>query len=119
MRHWTGVALVVAAAWLVRAALRQRNRVRAAAVRDTSAQAHALHPSLAMLGDILPPLILLALAVVAAQIVLAYAVLGAGRLFSLLDLGGFLALLAAYAFWMIVKTQYREVAGRRPSSPGA
>ncbi len=42
---------------------------------------------------------------------LAYLVMGGGRLFSVFDLVAFLLLLAAYGFWMIVKTQYRETAG--------
>ena len=125
MRNWTGLLLLAAAVWLIHMSLGQRRRVqtarRAAAERGESAEPATLHPSLAMLGDILPPLVMLALAIVAAQIVLAYVVMGGGRLFSLFDLVAFLLLLAAYAFWMIVKTQYREGAGsfrsREAASP--
>jgi uncharacterized membrane protein len=114
MKNWTGLLLLAAAAWLVAVALAQRRRVRAARrealARGESTADATLHPSLAMLGGILPPLVMLGLAIVAAQIVVAYVVMDGGRIFSLFDLCGFLALLAAYALWLIIKTQYREPA---------
>jgi hypothetical protein len=64
-----------------------------------------------MLGDIVPPLVVTALVFVAIKMSFAYVVLDGGRYFSLLDLGGFLFLLAAYGAWLVLNTRYRELTG--------
>jgi hypothetical protein len=118
MRNWIGVALLAIAVWLVYAGLAQRSRVlaarRQAAARGEPDADGALHPSLAMLGDIVPPLMIALLVFAGLKATFAYLVMDGGRYLSLLDLGGFLLVLAAYGTWLILKTRYREV-GRRPA----
>jgi hypothetical protein len=109
--HWAGIAMLAAGIWLLRSALLRRARVRAA-VREAAARGESpapappLHPSLALIGGIMPPIISFGLVVAGAQVVLAYVVTGGGG-FSLLDLAGFLFLLVAYDVWVRFRTRYR------------
>lgn len=110
MKYWVGLIALAAGAWLIFSALQQRRQVleirrRTGSTGDEVAEAN---PSLSVLGAIMPPIIILGLLVAGVQSALAYAVLGAGELFSLFDLLGFLFLLAAYGTWLILKTRYRQ-----------
>jgi hypothetical protein len=80
-----------------------------AAARGEPDPTQAIHPSLAMLGDIFPPIIIALLAFAGIKAALAWLVLDGGRYLSLLDLGGVLLVLAAYGAWLVLKTRYREV----------
>ncbi|WP_439580512.1 hypothetical protein [Elioraea sp.] len=111
MRHVMGVILIAAGATLIWTAMARRNailaearRLEAAGVPDPRA---TLHPSLAILGDVVPTLMIGGLAVMAVKVVLAYTMTGADRWFSPLDLGGFLFLLAAWSTWLVLKTRHR------------
>lgn len=111
MRHLTGVILFFSGCALIWAAIARRNgilaeqrRREAAGLPDPRAD---LHPSLAMLGDVVPPLMIGALVVMALKLVLAYAMTGAERWFSLVDLAGFLFLIGAWCAWLVLKTRYR------------
>jgi hypothetical protein len=124
MKYWPGLVMIAIAAWLVYSAMAQRARVlalrREAAARGGEGLSDSLNPGLAILGDIVPPLILTGLAIIGIKMTIAYAVLDAGRIFSLVDLGGFLLLLAGYGTWLVLKTRYREVglsmAAERPTA---
>lgn len=112
MRHVAGVILFVAGVTLIWLALARRNRIRtearereAAGLADSRA---GLHPSLAVIGEVAPPLMLGGLLIVALKLVLAYAMTGAERWFSLFDLAGLLFLLGAWSVWLVLKTGYRS-----------
>lgn len=121
MRYWTGVLFFAIGAWLLYAAFTQRRRVlaarREAAVRAAADPAGTLHPSLAMLGHIFPPLVIAGLVYVGIKTTLVYVVLQGQRVFSLFDLAGFLFVLAAYGTWLLLKSRYSE--SGRPVVPVA
>lgn len=111
MRHLIGLVLFAAGIALIWAAVTRRNaiiaetrRLEAAGLPDPRA---ALHSSLAVLGDVVPPLMIGALAIMALKLVLAYVMTGADRWFSLVDLAGFLFLIGAWSTWLVLKTRYR------------
>lgn len=111
MRHLIGIALFASGATLLWLALVRRSRIlareRAFAAAGLPDPRARLHPSLAAVGEIVPPLMVGGLVVVALKLVLAYVMTGAGRWFSLVDLGGFLFLLAAWSTWLVLKTRHR------------
>lgn len=111
MRHLTGVILFLAGSTLIWVAIARRNGILAEQRRRESAglpdPRASLHPSLAILGDVVPPLMIGALVVMALKLVLAYAMTGAERWFSLVDLAGFLFLIGAWCAWLVLKTRYR------------
>jgi hypothetical protein len=115
VKGWTGLALFAIGAWLAYSGLAQRGRVisarRGAAARGLPAEGPPLSPSLAMMGEIFPPMICTALVLVGVKMSLVYAMVGENRLFSLLDLAGFLALLAGYGTWIVCTTKFRELKG--------
>jgi hypothetical protein len=108
MAYWTGAVMFMAGGWLLWSALARRARARAALERGESPP--PLNRSLAMMGDIVPPLISFGLLIAAVQVILAYAVTG-GMGFTLFDLVGFLFLLLAYDVWVRMKTRYRLSGG--------
>ncbi len=116
MRHLAGlICLAVAAAFLV-AALQQRRRVRAALEAASLAGiAPAGETSLAAFGEIARPIILFALAYAGLKTTFVYFAFGGAVLFSLFDLGGFLALLAGYGTWISMRTRYRFSAVPQPA----
>jgi hypothetical protein len=112
MRHLIGLALFAAGIALLWVGVARRNaiiaelrRLEAAGLPDPRA---ALHSSLAVLGDVAPPLMIGALVIMALKVVLAYVMTGADRWFSLLDLAGFLFLIGAWSTWLVLKTRYRS-----------
>lgn len=107
----TGAVLAAIGLAFLWAAHTRKRRAEAMA-RDGSASGQpALHPSLALMADVGPPIIYFGLVVVAAQVALAFWVTrGSGGAFSALDLGGFLFMLVCYAVWVKSKTTYRVVA---------
>ncbi len=104
MRHLIGLVLCCYGLWLLYSALRHR-------------RTHALAPAsghLAILADIMPPLIIMGIGIAALEVVLAYAVVGQSHLFSLFDLIGVLFVLASYGAWILVKTRYRGALDAEP-----
>lgn len=108
MRYWIGLACFAAALALVRAGLNHRNRVRVLA--PTAAAPEPAPNSMNAFGEIMRPVILFALAYLALKTSVAYHVLDAGRVVSLFDLAGMLALFGAYGSWIVMKTSYRPPA---------
>ncbi|TQF76222.1 hypothetical protein FK498_18955, partial [Elioraea sp. Yellowstone] len=121
MQDIAGVILFAAGAALVWRALARRDRIRAEARRRAAAgmadPRAGLHPSLAVIGEVAPPLMIGGLAIVALKLVLAYAMTGAARWFSLLDLAGLLFLLASWSVWLVLRT--RHPAFPPPAEPAA
>lgn len=104
--NWAGAAMAAAGAWLVWQAMLRRQRGRAAAARG-EAPPPPLHPSLVLMADMGPPIIIFGLVVAGGQAVLAFLVTGGGGVFSFLDLAGFLFLLFGYGVWVKMKVAYR------------
>jgi len=111
MRHLIGLALFALGAALIWGALRRRNGIVAEQRRREAAgepdPRPRLHPSLAVLGDVAPPLMIGALVVMALKLLFAYVMTGAERWFSPVDVAGFLFLLGAWSIWLVLKTRYR------------
>lgn len=111
LRHWVGAGLAVAGVWLLWLAVLRRRLARGATERGEGAP--PLHPSLAPMADIGPPIVIFGLFVAGGQVVLAFlATDGGGGVFSLFDLAGFLFLLFAYGVWLKVKVAHRAGARR-------
>ncbi len=105
MRNLLGVAFTVVGVWFVYTSvtLRVRRLVerRAAGIHDHEAPATRMF----VFGEIMRPIILFFLAVLAIKAVFAYFWLDAARYFSLFDLGGFIAALAGYGYWVLREDQ--------------
>lgn len=104
MRNIVGLVFFAAGAWMLFSALARRRRVIAAGPDA----APPLHPSLRMLGDAMPPIILVALGIIGVKVALAILLTEAGQYFSLFDLAGFLFLLAGYGTSLVIRTRYRD-----------
>lgn len=105
--HVTGAVFLAAGIALVGSAMSRRARALAAARDPSAPKLPPLHPSLALMGDIVPPLVIFGLVVAGAQVALAFWITGGGGVFSVFDLLGFLFLLAAYGIWIKAKTKFR------------
>jgi hypothetical protein len=108
MRYCAGLLLFLGGAWLAYAGLAHRRRV-VAAQGEAKAAAPA-HPSLATLGDFFAPLVVAGFAYIGVKMTFVFLVLDAGRVFSAVDLAGFLTLLAGYGAWLVLRTRYRDPA---------
>ena len=96
---------------LVWLAARRRRHARAAALRGEVPP--PLHPSLAPLADMGPPIIIFGLFVAGGQAAIAFLLTEGGGVFSSLDLAGFLALLIGYGVWVKAKVAHRLGTCRR------
>lgn len=121
MRYIVGLLCFAGGAWLLGSALARKRRSIAAGPLS----APPLHPSLQMLGDVMPPLVVLGLVIIGGKMTLAFFVADAGRYLSLLDLAGFLFLLAGYGVSVVYRTRYRlgpavvaAPVAARPEAPG-
>ena len=106
MAYWSGVVFFLAGAWLLWSAMVRRSRAQAALARGETPM--ALHPSLALMAEIGPPIITFGLVIAAGQVMLAYFATG-GAGFAPTDLAGFLFLLLAYGIWVKTRTRYRPM----------
>ena len=132
MAYWTGLVLAAIAAAFLVAGWRRRQAVRAERVRlgyapdDDTPQRRDPYSSISILGDAVPPIVLAALGFVGVKSVFFYAALGGG-IFTIVDLAGFLMLLAGYGAWMWWHSRYRfadlaaeaRPAGERGDGDGA
>jgi hypothetical protein len=105
MRNLPGILMLAGAAWLVWSAIGRRRRAQDAAARGVAPP--ALHPSLEMMGGIMPPLVNLGLIIAGGQVAFAFWLTNGAGIFGPLDLVGFLVLLAAYSYWLGMKTRHR------------
>ncbi len=111
LQHWAGAAMAAAGAWLIWLAVLRRRRGMEAAARGEAPP--PLHPSLVLMADMGPPVIIFGLVVAGGQAVLAFLVTGGGGVFSVFDLAGFLFLLFGYGVWGKMKVAYRVGAPQR------
>ena len=75
LRHWAGAAMAVAGVWLIWLAVVRRRRARDAVARG---EGPPLHPSLVLMADLGPPIIIFGLFVAGGQAVLAFLVTAGG-----------------------------------------
>ena len=97
MSNLIGLLLFIYGSYLLHSALRHR-------------RSHTLAPasgSLAILADIMPPLVIMGIGVAALEVVVAYAMVGSSPWFSLFDLFGVLYGLVSYGVWISIKARYR------------
>lgn len=116
MKGWTGLVLFLVGAGLAYAGLAQRGRVlagrrSAAVLGGPEVAGPPINPQLAMMGEIFPPMICTVLVLVGVKMTLVYAMVGENRMFNLVDLAGFLCLLAGYGTWLVCTTRFRELKG--------
>jgi hypothetical protein len=104
MRFIVGLVFFAAGAWLMWSALARRKRAIAA---GPDAQPE-IRQSLQIIGEALPPIIVIALVIIGAKMSLAFFLTDAGRYLSLFDLAGFLFLLAGYGTSVVLRTRYHE-----------
>ncbi|MGQ0455679.1 MAG: hypothetical protein ACT4OU_01320 [Hyphomicrobium sp.] len=111
MKYWIGASLGVCGAYLFMVAQAHRARVRAArteAVRDgRPAERPVAADSVAALGEMVAPVVLVALGWFTLKLCFAYYILQPVAYFTLFDLAGTLALVGGYASWLLAKTHYR------------
>ena len=115
MRYWVGCVFLVPALfllWSVRQQLIDALRTSSNPAQSAS-QAEDLDPSsMAAFAQMARTVVMLILGLLALKVTAAYIILDGGRYVSLFDLASTLFLLAAYAFWLKVKTAPRS-AGQR------
>jgi hypothetical protein len=113
VQYWIGIASFTGAAFLLHLGFRHRRRVLALASREELAREHAAAASdprsLAAMGEIARPIVLLFLGWIGLKTTAAFYMMGGPRHLSVVDLCGFLALLAGYGTLLTLQTRYRLV----------
>lgn len=109
MRHLVGGICLAIETALLGAALRRAR----GAPRGVGAPGGPSNTSLAAFGEIMRQLVFCALGYAGIKSVFLFFAFGAQQWLSLLDLVGFLALLAAYGAWFHACVRYREPSGAR------
>lgn len=111
MKYWIGSMLGAYGLYLLIAAQAHRTRIMAArseAIHFNRLQTRPIEPhSVAALGEMVAPMVMIALAWLTLKLCFAYYWLNTKDLLSLLDLAGTLILIAGYASWLSAKTKYR------------
>lgn len=121
MTYWIGLLTIAVGGWLLISARihRARASTRQALESHRDAGAGETHPSLAFVGSVFPPFIIAGLAFTGLKTIAAYVMLDGGAVFSLFDLAGFLFLLAAFAYWLVIKTRAWRHAPAKPPEPAS
>ena len=113
MSFLIGLVCLVFAAGFVMNARAHKARALAAAERRKAAggdgAAPKLHPSLEIMADVGPAFVNLFLVGAAVMTVGAFVSIQPIPWFSWVDLGGFLAFLAAYGYWITTRSEHRLV----------
>ena len=111
MKYWIGSMLGAYGLYLMLAAQAHRTRImasRAEEVRLNRVDDQPLDPhSIAAFGEMVTPIVLVALAWLSLKLCFAYYWLNTDGVLSPLDLAGTLVLIFGYASWLIAKTKYR------------
>lgn len=111
MTYWIGLLTIAVGGWLLISARIHRAR------QALGSGAETTHPSLAFVGSVFPPFIIAGLAFTGLKTVAAFVILDGGEVFSLFDLAGFLFLLAAFAYWLVIRTGAWRSMPSKPADP--
>ncbi len=111
MRYWIGtVTFALALALVAYAFVRRRQVLSVVSEEALSRRLEQLAndpKSLSSFGEIMRPIVWFALVVIGIKSTIAYLWIGGARVLSPFDLGGVLAMLAAYGYFIHVQTRYR------------
>ncbi len=119
MRDLPGIALIALGCGLLIAGVRKRR----ARMRSPD-PAGTIRPEFAAMGEIVRPMILIGVALVALKTMVFYLLFDGARFLSPMTFGGLLCVLAAYAVWLILVTkrparrEARVGDARLPDAPG-
>ena len=113
MQYMIGTILFFIGIWMLMSALGQRKRVletrQSRVQQNLGLETVPTHPSMQMMGDMLPPLIRFGLGTMGIMFVILYLVMDKSKYFTLFDLTGVLFMLTSYGVWITLTTTYREV----------
>lgn len=109
MAYWAGLIFIVIAGWFVWRALEHKKLALLVKARRGDQPEPELHPSLEVLAAATPALTVMWLISAGALIAVAFFAVDAQRWFSIVDLAGFLALLAGYGYWLVTRLTYRMI----------
>ena len=113
MQYMVGTILTIIGVWILMSAFGQRKRVletrQARLDSNLGLETKPTHPSMQMMGDMLPPLIRFGLGTLGIMFIILYLVMDQSKYFTLFDLTGILFMLTSYGFWITLTTKYRDV----------
>lgn len=113
MQYMVGTILTIVGVWMLISALGQRKRVleirQSRVDHNLGLETKPTHPSMQMMGDMLPPLIRFGLGTLGIMFIILYLVMDQSKYFTLFDLTGILFMLTSYGVWITLTTKYREV----------
>lgn len=110
---WLGFVLGLLGAAMIWAGLRRRRRglqAREKAGRTAEDERAKLNPALAGLRDAMPPLINFFLGLFGLMMVLLWLATDQGRVFSIVDVLGFIVFLTGMCTWFSMRTYYSDLA---------
>jgi hypothetical protein len=111
MKYWPGLIMLAVGGYLFYSALHKRNRAvahRQQAAAEGKTTAISTHPGLLAIAAIMQPIILFALLVAGAMTIGVFVATDLARDYSVVDLVGFLVLLAGYGTWFMINTTHRD-----------
>lgn len=110
MKYYLGAVCLLMGAWLVYQALAHRRAVIGARERAAAQnREQKIHQHLDGMRLGLAPLYVMGILFTGVVLAAIWFVVDRERVFSVLDILGFLMVLAAYAFWMAVRIQYSPI----------
>jgi hypothetical protein len=110
MKYYLGIVCILLGAWLVYKALAHRRAVMSARARAAAEnREQKIHQHLEGMRLGLAPIYVLAILFSGIVLAAIWVVVDQERVFSILDIAGFLMVLLAYAFWMSVRIQYSPI----------
>ncbi|HSO82293.1 hypothetical protein [Thiocapsa sp.] len=110
MKYYLGAVCLLMGAWLVYQALAHRRAVIGARERAAAQnREQTIHQHLEGLRLGLAPLYVMGILFTGMVLAAIWFVVDRERVFSVLDILGFLMVLAAYSFWMSVRIQYSPI----------
>lgn len=110
MKYYLGAMFIILGAWLIYQALTHRRAVIRARERASAEHREQhLHQYLEAMRLGLAPIYVLSILIIGFALAAVWLVVDQERVFSILDIGGFLFVLMAYAFWMSVRVQYSRI----------
>ncbi len=109
MKYYFGAACVLLGAWLVYRGLTHRRAMISAGAEHGERQITRRLQGLQSMRVGLAPLYVLIVAFAGIVLTVLWFAVDQGRVFSILDMIGFLAVILAYAFWMYIQIRYSRL----------